>query len=121
MTAITPKYWDFCLKDECCRIAVTLLRSDSRACQTKARFRSCYEENEELGGISDLSTFVPSFFVAFFMAFLAAFFAAFFAIFAVLVRLAMRRISQGRSTTLGIRSWQSSGSSLRHEIISLAN
>jgi hypothetical protein len=67
-------------------------------CSCEQRF---YEENEEFGGISDLSTFVLDFFAAFF----AAFFAVLFAIFDILICLAIRRIPQSKSTTLSIRNW----------------
>jgi hypothetical protein len=55
-----------------------------------------YEENEEFGGISDLSTFILDFFAAFF----AAFFAVFFAIFDILVCLAIRCVPQSKSPSL---------------------
>jgi uncharacterized membrane protein YeaQ/YmgE (transglycosylase-associated protein family) len=41
--------------------------------RTKRRYKRFYEENEEFGGISDLSTFILDFFAAFFAVFLCDF------------------------------------------------
>jgi hypothetical protein len=77
------------------------------------KWQSFYEENEEFGGTSDLSTFVSDFFAAFFASFFAtffaiffavffaSFFAAFFAIFDILVCLAIRCVPQSKSPNLG--------------------